>query len=133
MFYSSICEIWENLIETYSMKKDSGACYDIESKIFNSRQGTLSITKYYGTLNGLWIELDQYQRLKMCKVQILGKEKLSSLFEVFLLYGVKRLDDRSCLINDALMMRYWPSRSQQRQSRDDLDRDTLARSRLSGD
>ncbi|RDX68743.1 hypothetical protein CR513_52223, partial [Mucuna pruriens] len=57
MFYSSVREIWENLIKTYSMKKDSTACYDIESKIFNSRQGTLYITKYY------------------------GKEKLPSLFE----------------------------------------------------
>ncbi|RDX77114.1 hypothetical protein CR513_42819, partial [Mucuna pruriens] len=91
--------------------KDSAACYDIKSKIFNSRQGTLSIIEYYGTLNGLWIELDQYQGLKMCKadsiahtgliergrifkflhdlnskydpiqVQILGEEKLLSLSE----------------------------------------------------
>ncbi|RDX67940.1 hypothetical protein CR513_53130, partial [Mucuna pruriens] len=68
---------------------------------------------YYETLNELWIELDQYQGLKMCKadsvaytriiekgrifkflhglnfeynpirVQILGKEKLPSLSEVF--------------------------------------------------
>ncbi|RDX76694.1 hypothetical protein CR513_43293, partial [Mucuna pruriens] len=53
MFYSS------NLIETYSMKKDSTTCYDIESKIFNSRQGTLSVIEYYETLNWLWIELDQ--------------------------------------------------------------------------
>ncbi|RDY05100.1 hypothetical protein CR513_11095, partial [Mucuna pruriens] len=113
MFYSFVPEIWENLIETYSMKKDSTACYDIESKIFNSRQGTLSIIEYYGTLNGLWIELDQYQGSKMCKadsiayiglvergrifkflhglnseydpiqVQILSKEKLPSLSEVF--------------------------------------------------
>ncbi|RDX74873.1 hypothetical protein CR513_45306, partial [Mucuna pruriens] len=45
----------------YSSAQDSPACYDIESKIFNSRQGTLSVTEYYGTLNGLWIELDQYQ------------------------------------------------------------------------
>ncbi|RDX98123.1 hypothetical protein CR513_18969, partial [Mucuna pruriens] len=85
MFYSSIREIWENLIETYSMKKDSIACYDIESKIFNSRQGTLSITKYYGTMNGLWIELDQYQQLNSeydpIRVQILGKEKLPLLFK----------------------------------------------------
>ncbi|RDX60347.1 hypothetical protein CR513_61511, partial [Mucuna pruriens] len=81
------------------MKKNFAACYDIESKIFNSRQGTLSI------------ELNQYQGLKMCKadfiaytriiergrifkflhglnseydpirVQILGKEKLPSLSE----------------------------------------------------
>ncbi|RDX72448.1 hypothetical protein CR513_48070, partial [Mucuna pruriens] len=60
MFYSSACEICENLIKTYSMKEDSAACYDIERKIFNSRQRTLSVIEYYGTLNGLWIELDQY-------------------------------------------------------------------------
>ncbi|RDY01848.1 hypothetical protein CR513_14777, partial [Mucuna pruriens] len=111
-----------NAIETYSMKKDSTAYYDIESKIFNSRQGTLFVIEYYGTLNGLWIELDQYQGLKMCKsdsiayiglvergrifkflhglsyeynpirVQILGKEKLPSLCE--------RPDDQSCLIKE---------------------------------
>ncbi|RDX76110.1 hypothetical protein CR513_43935, partial [Mucuna pruriens] len=44
MFYFSIREIWENLIKTYSIKKDSVPCYDIESKIFNSRQGTLSVS-----------------------------------------------------------------------------------------
>ncbi|RDY05851.1 hypothetical protein CR513_10258, partial [Mucuna pruriens] len=91
MFYSFVCEIWENLIETYSMKKDFTVFYDIESKIFNSSQGTLSITEYYGTLNGLWIELDQYQGLKMCKAdsiaytrliergELLSKDKLPSL------------------------------------------------------
>ncbi|RDX69464.1 hypothetical protein CR513_51414, partial [Mucuna pruriens] len=67
------------------MKKDSTAYYDIKSKIFNFRQETLSVIEYYGTLNELWIELDQYQGLKMCKGDsiILGKEKLSSLSEVF--------------------------------------------------
>ncbi|RDX76964.1 hypothetical protein CR513_42984, partial [Mucuna pruriens] len=60
MFYSFVREIWENLIETYSIKKDFVACYDIESRIFNSRQGTFSVIKYYETLNMLWIELDQY-------------------------------------------------------------------------
>ncbi|RDY12004.1 hypothetical protein CR513_03239, partial [Mucuna pruriens] len=72
MFYSFVCEIWENLIETYSIKKDSTTCYDIESKIFNCRQGTLSVTEYYGTLNRLWIELDQYQGLKMCKADFIA-------------------------------------------------------------
>ncbi|RDX70253.1 hypothetical protein CR513_50526, partial [Mucuna pruriens] len=51
MFYCSIREIWKNLIETYSMKKDFVAFYDIERKIFNSRQGILSVTEYYETLN----------------------------------------------------------------------------------
>ncbi|RDX77267.1 hypothetical protein CR513_42636, partial [Mucuna pruriens] len=64
MFYSSAREIWENLIETYSMKEDSTTCYDIESKIFNSRQGTLSIIEYSGTLNGLWIDKEEIDRLR---------------------------------------------------------------------
>ncbi|RDY10984.1 hypothetical protein CR513_04411, partial [Mucuna pruriens] len=131
MFYSSVCEIWENLIETYSIKKDSAACYDIRSKIFNSRQGTLSVTEYYGTMNRLWIELDQYQGLNMCKansiaytrlvergrifkffhnlnskydpiqIQILGKESFPLCLRYFLLYGVKRVEDQSCLIKEA--------------------------------
>nr|KYP41478.1 hypothetical protein KK1_037163 [Cajanus cajan] len=65
MFFSNAKEIWENHRKTYSMKKDTAACYEIESKIFNTKQGSLSVTDYYGTLNGLWIELDQYQNLKM--------------------------------------------------------------------
>jgi len=44
MFYPSICEMRENLNETYSMKKDFTAYYQIESKIFNTKQGTLPIS-----------------------------------------------------------------------------------------
>ncbi|RDX77883.1 hypothetical protein CR513_41922, partial [Mucuna pruriens] len=65
MFYSFIHDIWENLIEIeiYSMKKDSTACYELKA-----RSSTLEIIKYYETLNELWIELDQYQGLEMCKI-----------------------------------------------------------------
>ncbi|RDX85696.1 hypothetical protein CR513_33081, partial [Mucuna pruriens] len=90
MFYSFACEIWENLIETYSMKEDSATCYDIESKIFNSRQETLSVTEYYETLNGLVERGKIFKFLHglnfeydPIRVQILGKEKLPSLSEVF--------------------------------------------------
>jgi len=107
MFFSTAKEIWENLCQTYSMKK---AWYEIENKIFHISQGSLSVTNYYGMLNGLWIELDQYQNLKtkciydsialaqflerVCifkflsglnpefdpiRIQILGKEKFPSL------------------------------------------------------
>ncbi|RDX73726.1 hypothetical protein CR513_46620, partial [Mucuna pruriens] len=69
MFYSSVREIWKNLIEKYSMKKDSAACYDIESKIFNSRQGTLFVTKYYGTLNGVKKPDDQSWLIKETPTQ----------------------------------------------------------------
>ncbi|RDX70729.1 hypothetical protein CR513_50005, partial [Mucuna pruriens] len=43
-----------------SMEKNFVVCYDIESKIFNYRQKIFSVTNCYETLNGLWIELDQY-------------------------------------------------------------------------
>ncbi|RDY04923.1 hypothetical protein CR513_11295, partial [Mucuna pruriens] len=121
MFYSFVREIWENLIEIYLIKKDSTVYYDNGSKIFNSRQGTLSVTEYYDILNRLWIELDQYQGLKMCKadsiaytglvergiifkflhglnseynpirVQILGKEKLPSLSKVFFIVRTEEI------------------------------------------
>ncbi|RDY13107.1 hypothetical protein CR513_02024, partial [Mucuna pruriens] len=65
------------------MKKDSATCYDIESKIFNFRQGTLSVTEYYGTLNGLWIELNQYQGLKMCKADFVADTGLVERGRIF--------------------------------------------------
>ncbi|RDX61311.1 hypothetical protein CR513_60473, partial [Mucuna pruriens] len=64
------------------MKNDSN-CYDIENKIFNFRQGTLSITKYYGILNELWIELDQYQGLKMCKANSIAFIELIERGRIF--------------------------------------------------
>ncbi|RDX96401.1 hypothetical protein CR513_20943, partial [Mucuna pruriens] len=57
------------------MKKDSVACFDIKSKIFNRRQGILSIKEIFKFLHGLNSEYDLIQ------VQILGKEKLPSLSE----------------------------------------------------
>jgi len=65
MFYSSTREIWEDLATTYSMRQDISTCYELESKIFGARQGTLSVSEYYGKLKFLWIELDQYQDLKL--------------------------------------------------------------------
>ncbi|RDX90759.1 hypothetical protein CR513_27358, partial [Mucuna pruriens] len=62
MFYSSVCEIWENLIETYSIKKNF---------------------IYYETLNELWIELDQYQGLKMCKTNSITYTEFVTRREIF--------------------------------------------------
>ncbi|RDX91867.1 hypothetical protein CR513_26089, partial [Mucuna pruriens] len=75
------------------MKKDFATCYEIERKIFNSRQGTLSIIEYYAdsiAYTGL-IERGRIFKFLHClnskydpiRVQILGKEKLPSLFEIF--------------------------------------------------
>lgn len=114
MFFPTAQEIWKNLAQAYSKKQNLLACYALENKIFNSKQGNLSVSEYYGTLNGLLMELDQYRNLKMkcdddsttliqfidksrifkflsgfnsefdpIRIQILGKEKLPSLSEVF--------------------------------------------------
>jgi len=114
MFYYSAHEIWEDLATTYSMRQDISTCYELESKIFGTRQGTLSISEYYGKLKGSWIDLDQYQNLRLenskdaitlaqfversrifkflsglnpeydpIRAQILRKERLHSLSEVF--------------------------------------------------
>ena len=37
MYFSTTKEIWENLSQTYSMKKDIAACYEIENKVFNTK------------------------------------------------------------------------------------------------
>ncbi|KAJ1417838.1 hypothetical protein SESBI_16299 [Sesbania bispinosa] len=129
MFFASAREILDNLSQTYSMKKDIVACYELENKIFSTKQGVLSVTDYYSVLNGLWIELDQYQNLKMkcttdfatltefidrarifkflsglnsefdpIRIQILGKEKLPSLSEVF--YIVRGEENRRTIMLD---------------------------------
>ncbi|RDX62778.1 hypothetical protein CR513_58853, partial [Mucuna pruriens] len=50
---------------------------------WNYIQGTFSITEYYDTLNGLWIELDQYQELKMCKVDSIAYTRLIDRGKIF--------------------------------------------------
>ena len=38
------------------MKKDFDAYYDVKSRVFNSKHGSLFRLEYQGILNGLWIE-----------------------------------------------------------------------------
>nr|KYP41954.1 Copia protein [Cajanus cajan] len=76
MFYPNAKNMWEDLCELFSLKKDFVAYYNIQSKIFNTKQGALSILEYHGILNGLWIKLDQYQSSKTCKVDATTKVKV---------------------------------------------------------
>jgi len=41
MFFSTAREIWENLAETYSVKKGHIERFEIESKLFKTKQGSL--------------------------------------------------------------------------------------------
>jgi hypothetical protein len=66
-----------------------------ENQIFNIKQGSLSVVEHYGMLNGLWIELDQYQNLTMtctCNSTTLAKFIERAIYFKFL----SRLTLRSC-------------------------------------
>ena len=39
--------------------------YELKTRIQNTKQGILSITEYYNVIKSRWLELDQYQNLRM--------------------------------------------------------------------
>ncbi|CAI8598047.1 unnamed protein product [Vicia faba] len=65
MYLSMAKAVWDYFCRRYSMKQDMSSCYDLKRKIFNTKQGSLSVNDYFGVLNGFWIELDQHHNLKM--------------------------------------------------------------------
>ncbi|XP_071918696.1 uncharacterized protein [Coffea arabica] len=98
MFLPTAQDIWTAIRQTYSKEGDAALIYEIKTKISATKQGNLSVTQYanllqnlcedaatlknfiekdrvYDFLTGLNVEFDQV------RVQILGKERLSSLNE----------------------------------------------------
>jgi len=68
MFLASTKEIWETVKQTYSKIQDASAIFEIKTKISSSGHGFLTVTEYYNNMNGLWLELDNYQDIKkVCK------------------------------------------------------------------
>jgi len=51
--------------QTYSKVQDASVIFDIKTKINSTRQASLTVTEYFNKMNGLWLELDQYQEIKM--------------------------------------------------------------------
>jgi hypothetical protein len=62
IFFSTAKEIWEHLQQIYFVKQNIPACYELENRIMNTKQGVHSVIDYYLNLNGLWNELDQYNK-----------------------------------------------------------------------
>ncbi|WVZ19805.1 hypothetical protein V8G54_007127 [Vigna mungo] len=108
MFHSSAKEIWEDLQSTFSLKKNLAATHDLKNRIFTTTQGSLSVSKYYGILNGLWMELDQIQTMKMCKTDAAVLAEFIEGERIFkFLHGLnheydqireKKLGDLSCFM-----------------------------------
>lgn len=65
MFFTTTKDIWDTVKQTYSEVKDAALVFEIKTKIHSTKQDTMSVTEYYNIMNGLWLELDYYQNLKM--------------------------------------------------------------------
>ena len=59
MFLSFSREIWDVLHQTFYTKQVIATCYELKTKIFSTKHGTIPVIDYYATLTGLWIELDK--------------------------------------------------------------------------
>ena len=65
MFLNTACEVWETVQQTYSQVRDASVIFEVKTKINGTKQGHATVTEYYNLMRGLWLELDQYQAIKM--------------------------------------------------------------------
>lgn len=61
MLFRIAKEIWEVARDTYSSTKNSSELFEIETRLYNLRQGELSVTQYFNTLTRCWLQLDMYE------------------------------------------------------------------------
>lgn len=65
IFLTTAREIWEAAKQAYPKAQDASQMYETKTKITATKQGNLSIIKYYNMMKSLWHELDYYQNFKM--------------------------------------------------------------------
>ncbi|CAN1804433.1 hypothetical protein LINPERHAP1_LOCUS23918 [Linum perenne] len=61
LLHPSAKSIWDHAKKTYSTVDNSSALLEIETKLFNLKQGNMSVNDYYNTLNRHWMQLDLYE------------------------------------------------------------------------
>ena len=44
--------------------ENTSQCFEVRSKIHNTHQGSMTITKYYNTLMELWQEMDLFYEIE---------------------------------------------------------------------
>ena len=64
LFYETTKEVWDTVQEMYSNLEDISQSFEIRSRIRNTWQGTLSITKYFNTLSELWYQIDLFHNIE---------------------------------------------------------------------
>ncbi|KAL5736785.1 hypothetical protein ACOSP7_031220 [Xanthoceras sorbifolium] len=64
MFYETTKEIWDAAKETYSNSDNTSEIFEIKSVLHDLRQGDLTMTQYFNTLNRHWQQLDVFEELE---------------------------------------------------------------------
>ena len=95
MYYDTAKEIWDAAKETYSDKENTSELFEIKGILHDLRQGELTVTQYFNTLNRYWQQLDRFDDAKLecsdCNIKykkIVEKERIFK----FLLGLNKNLD-----------------------------------------
>ncbi|KAL4562842.1 hypothetical protein LXL04_026873 [Taraxacum kok-saghyz] len=58
MFYKTASEIWEAARDTFSNQENTSPLFEIKGILHNLRQGDLTVTSYFTSLNRYWQQLD---------------------------------------------------------------------------
>lgn len=61
LLYGTAKEIWDAAKETYSNNENTLELFEVESVLHNFRQGELTVTQYFNTLNRYWQQLDLFE------------------------------------------------------------------------
>ncbi|KAL6334496.1 hypothetical protein AAG906_016043 [Vitis piasezkii] len=65
MYYEMAQEIWDAAMESYSNNENTSQLLEVKGMIHDLRQGDLSVTQYFSTLNRFWQQLDLFNDSKV--------------------------------------------------------------------
>ncbi|CAN0888003.1 hypothetical protein LINGRAHAP2_LOCUS15732 [Linum grandiflorum] len=61
LLHPSAKSIWDHAKKTYSTVDNSSALLEIETKLYDLKQGSMSVNDYYNSLSHYWMQLDGYE------------------------------------------------------------------------
>ncbi|KAK9214139.1 hypothetical protein WN944_006127 [Citrus x changshan-huyou] len=96
LFLPSAKELWEAVTETYSNLGNAAQLFEIKSQLRDQKQGSLSVTQYFNSLNNIWHELDLYYESQWhCSEDAIKYKRMLDRERLFdFLYGLnKELDE----------------------------------------
>ncbi|CAN1819859.1 hypothetical protein LINPERHAP1_LOCUS28873 [Linum perenne] len=61
LLHQTAQEIWEDARDTYSTTDNSSALFEVETQLYNLKQGEMDASEYFNTLGRYWLHLDMYE------------------------------------------------------------------------